>query len=157
MLPPSAVWNNDITTMRRIYKDYTKKPGRVNIIKRLSTTGQAVWLYMGPTKAAARKAYQRARKKENTRVRWWSNRVKLRAAHIKSYIDQLVARLPILGDIPREQQLALRTLQRIADNPPPCDTAFYNHLQQERRKRLKQKQERDARKQLEQACVKNSR
>ncbi len=137
-------------TKRRIYKDYTKKPGKVNIIKRLKTTGQAVWLYMGPSKAAARKAYQRARKKENTRVRWWANRIKRRADHIKSYLESLVAALSILGGITKEQQQAIRTLQRLADNPPPCDTAFYNHLQQERRLRRKQKVEREERKRREQ-------
>lgn len=133
-------------TQKRIYKDYSKKPGNVNIIKRLKTTGQAVWVYMGSSKDAMRKAYSRAGKKENTRVRWWANRTKRRTANIKAYLERLVADLPLLGDISAEQQQAIYTLQHLADNPPPCDTAFYNHLQQERRLRQKMKQEREERK-----------
>lgn len=107
----------------------------ITIIRRSCTTGQAVWIYQGPTHEAARQAYYRARRKEQTRVRWWAKRVAQRSANIKAFIDRLVASLPIVGNITPEQQQAIRTLQAILDEPSPCDTAFYNHCQQEIRRR----------------------
>ena len=125
--------------MQRIYKDYTKNIGRINIIKRLKTTRQAVWLYMGPTKKAARKAYLRASEKESSRVRCWANHIQQRTDHIRNYLDRLMENLSILGDIPENKQQAIRTIQHHADNPPPCDMAFYNHMQQERNERLQRR------------------
>lgn len=113
----------------------------VTVIRYSDTTGRAVWLYQGGSKEGARKAYERVRRKENTRVRWWKNRVKRRATQIKAFLEKLLEALPMMGDIPPEKRKAIRDIQRLADNPPPCDTGLYNQLQQERRKRKKRKEE----------------
>lgn len=125
----------DLTTNKPV-KHRTKA---VTVIKRSGTTGRAVWLYQGSSKEGARKAYERVRRKENTRVRWWKSRMKLRAKNILTFLDKLLDALPMMGGIPPEKRQAVRELQRIADNPPPCDTGLYNQLQQERRKRKKKK------------------
>lgn len=113
----------------------------VTVIKRNGMTGRAVWLYQGSSKEGARKAYERVRRKESTRVRWWKNRMKRRAKTILTFLDKLLAALPMTGGIPPEKRQAIRDLQRLADNPPPCDTGLYNQLQQEQRKRKKKNEE----------------
>ena len=113
----------------------------VTVIKRSDTTGRAVWLYQGSSKEGARKAYERIRRKENTRVRWWGKRIKRRAAQIKAFLQKLIDALPMMGGMTQHQRQAVRNIQKLADNPPPCDTGLYNQLQQERRKRKKRKEE----------------
>ena len=113
----------------------------MTVIKYSGMTGRAVWLYQGSSKEGARKAYERVRRKESTRVRWWKNRMKRRAENILTFLDKLLAALPMMGGIPPEKRQAIRDLQRLADNPPPCDTGLYNQLQQERRKRKKKNEE----------------
>lgn len=119
----------------------------VTVIRYSDTTGRAIWLYQGSSKEGARKAYERIRRKENTRVRWWKNRVKRRAAQIKAFLEKLLEALPMMGGMTQKQRQAIRDIQRLADNPPPCDTGLYNQLQQERRKRKKRKDELQRRKQ----------
>ncbi|MBQ9646123.1 MAG: hypothetical protein IJV24_07190 [Prevotella sp.] len=116
------------------------KQNPITIIRRSCTTGQVVWIYQGPTKKAANQAYRRARLKEQSRVRWWGKRMARRAANIKAFLDELIAALPIVGDLTPAQRQAIRTLQTIADSPPPCDTAFHNHCRTERRRRQRDKE-----------------
>ena len=104
-------------------------------IKRSRTTGRIVWIYQAPTKEAARQAFHRIRRRENTRVRWWKNRVTRRAKDIQGYLQRLVDALPILGDITQEQRQAIRDIQHLADQPPKCDTGLYNHLRSEYKRR----------------------
>ena len=125
----------------------------VTVIKRSGTTGRAVWLYQGSSKEGARKAYERVRSKENTRVRWWKNRMKRRANTILTFLEKLLEAMPMMGGIPPEKRQAIRDLQRLADNPPPCDTALYNQLQQERRKRKKKKEDLQRRRERQQKTV----
>lgn len=126
------------TTPKKSVKHRTKA---VTVIKRSGMTGRAVWLYQGSSKEGARKAYERVRRKESTRVRWWKKRMQRRAKNIFSFLDKLLAALPMMGGIPSEKRQAIRDLQRLADNPPPCDTGLYNQLQQERRKWKKKNKE----------------
>ena len=127
----------------------------VTVIKRSATTGRAVWLYQGSSKEGARKAYERVRRKENTRVRWWKSRIKQRAKAILTFLEKLLEAMPMMGGIPPEKRQAIRDLQRLADNPPPCDTGLYNQLQLERRRRKKKKEELQRRREQQQETVTN--
>jgi hypothetical protein len=118
----------------------------VTVIRYSETTGRAVWLYQGTSKEGARKAYERVGNKEISRVRWWKNRIKRRAARIKAFLEKLIDALPMIGGMTQAQRKAIRELQSQADNPPPCDTALYNHVRRERRKRKKRKEEQQRRK-----------
>lgn len=138
---------------KRQSKEVKHRTNDVTVIKRSDTTGRAVWLYQGSSKEGARKAYERVRRKENTRVRWWKSRMKRRAKTILTFLEKLVEALPMMGDIPPEKRQAIRDLQHLADNPPPCDTELYNQLQQERRKRNKKKEELKRRREQQQETV----
>lgn len=113
----------------------------VTVIKRSDTTGRAVWLYQGSSKEGARKAYERVRRKEISRVRWWKNRMNRRANAILTFLEKLVEALPLMGDISPEKKKAIRDLQHLAENPPPCDTDLYNQARRERKKWKKRKEE----------------
>lgn len=129
-----------------------KKPPKkmTTFIKRSCTTGKVVWIYRAPTKGAARVAYMRTKRRENTRVRWWKNRIARRAKVIRDYLQRLIDTLPLLGDITQEQRQAIRDIQHLADNPPPCDTGLYNHLQAVRRRRKRDRDFKEKQKQQNQ-------
>lgn len=127
----------------------------VIVIKRSSTTGRAVWLYQGSSKEGARKAYERVRRKEISRVRWWKNRMKRRANAILTFLEKLVEALPMMGVISPEKKKAIRDLQRLAENPPPCDTDLYNQARRERKKWMKRKEESQRRREQQQETATN--
>ena len=127
----------------------------VIVIKRSSTTGRAVWLYQGSSKEGARKAYERVRRKEISRVRWWKNRMKRRANAILTFLEKLVETLPMMGVISPEKKKAIRDLQRLAENPPPCDTDLYNQARRERKKWMKRKEELQWRREQQQETATN--
>lgn len=127
----------------------------VTVIKWSSTTGRAVWLYQGSSKEGARKAYERVRRKEISRVRWWKNRMKRRANAILTFLEKLVEALPMMGVISPEKKKAIRDLQRLAENPPPCDTDLYNQARRERKKWMKRKEESQRRREQQQETATN--
>lgn len=143
-MPPKNKINQN---QKKSVKHHTKA---VTVIKRSSTTGRAVWLYQGSSKEGARKAYERVRRKENTRVRWWKNRMERRAKTILAFLEKLVDALPMMGGMTQEQCQAIRDLQKIADNPPPCDTDLYNQARRERREWKKRKEEAQRRREQQQ-------
>ena len=129
----------------------------VTVIRYSDTTGRAVWLYQGSSKEGARKAYERVGNKEISRVRWWKNRIKRRAARIKAFLEKLIDELPMMGGMTQKQRQAIRDIQRLADNPPPCDTGLYNHVRRERRKRKKRKEELQRRREARENDKENNR
>ena len=126
---------------KRQQKEVKHRTKDVTVIKRSDTTGRAVWLYQGSSKEGARKAYERVRRKEISRVRWWKNRMNRRANAILTFLDKLVEALPMMGGISPEKKKAIRDLQHLAENPPPCDTDLYNQARRERKKWKKRKEE----------------
>lgn len=119
-----------------------KPDSGITIVKRSCTTGRAVWIYNGPTPESMRVAYRHAKRMENSRVRWWRNRIMRRARHIRIFIGHLMDAFSYTGVMPNEQQRAIHQLQILADNPPPCDTGFYNHLRREQKRQKKDREER---------------
>ena len=131
-------------------KEVKHRTNDVTVIKRSDTTGRAVWLYQGSSKEGARKAYERVRRKEISRVRWWKNRMKRRTKAILTFLEKLVEALPMMGEISPEKKKAIRDLQRLAENPPPCDTDLYNQARRERKKWKKRKEEAQRRREQQQ-------
>lgn len=120
---------------RRIYKDYTMKPGKVNVIRYHQTTGLAVWLYMGPTKVAMLRAYYRSVERERRRKRQWPKVQQRRQANIRHLLDECIAALPMIGDLTREQREAIKTLRRMADTPPEFNSPLLEYDRERRHQR----------------------
>ena len=87
-------------------------------------TGQAVWIYTGPTKVAVKQAYYRTVQRERKRRRQWEKVQRQRSANISRLLDECIAAMPIMGDLTPRQREAIRTLRSMTDNPPafvsPC-------------------------------------
>ena len=141
---------------------YKRRPPKVTVIKYSCVTGQAVWLYRGQSIAGMRKMYWRARRWEIALERRWKRVMQRREKRILQLLDECQAALPILGELTKEQREAIRTLRRLAANPPKYYTAFYNHVRTERRRRkrdheIRQKmREREAQKRAEREAQENS-
>lgn len=146
-MPPKRIKE---TARKKPVKHHTKA---VTVIKRSDTTGRAVWLYQGTSKQAARKAYERVRRKETSRIRSWKNRMKRREKAILAFLEKLVDALPMMVGMTQEQRQAVRNIQKIADNPPPCDTDLYNQARREWRKWKKRKEEAQRRREQQQETV----
>lgn len=115
---------------------YKKRPPIVTVIRYSCITGKAVWLYRGQSHEGARKAYQRAAKKEQTRARWaWGRMVSERQKNIKHLLDECLAAMPIMGDMTKEQRDAVKQLKNAAEQVPERYSDFYRHLAGERRRR----------------------
>lgn len=107
----------------------------VTIIRYSCITGQAVWVYQGPSVQAARAAYRRSCEREIKRVRRWKKTVAERKANILHIINACMAGIPIMGGMTVEQMNAARQLQSIANKTIPCCRDFYDHIMEERRRR----------------------
>lgn len=112
-----------------------KKKHSITVILRSCLTGKVVWIYRGPSRAAARKAYWRACRKELERVRNWGERMARRAASIRRLLTDCMADKPIDAELTPEQQQAARELQNIGRKPQDCHLEFYDHIVEERRRR----------------------
>ena len=122
----------------------------ITIVRRNHTTGKIVWVYRGKSENAGRKAYWMVCKRESTRVRSWKKRVERRTAIINDFTQSLIDGLPTPDDLTPDQRKAIRELQKIAENPPKCDTQFYNHLQQDRKRKKRDREIRQEMRQREQ-------
>lgn len=111
-----------------------KKPA-VTVIRYSCLTGQAVWLYQGPSKQAARAAYRRACEREIKRVRLWRKMIEARKANIMHVIETCMADKPIITGMTPEQKVAAKKLLAMAKEECPCQREFYNHIMEERRRR----------------------
>lgn len=107
----------------------------MTVIVRSCLTGKAVWIYQGPSKAACRKAYWRACKREMERVARWNETVDERRASLQRLLAELTARLPPMGELPPEKKAAAKVIASMAAERPKCDTAFYDHIVETRRRR----------------------
>jgi DNA topoisomerase VI subunit B len=112
-----------------------KLEGPVRIILRSCLTGKAVWVYVGPSKEAARRAYYKVCKEELERVRNWPNYIKQRSERIGRKINEMIANLPINVPLTPKQKEAIKQLRAIQNEVEPCDMEFYNHIMEEARRR----------------------
>lgn len=118
-----------------------KKDYNILQILRSCITGTAVWIYRGPSREAARKAYWRACRREAERVRGMAARAAQRKANIMRLLNDCLAGQPITADLPPEKRAAARRLLAIADEKPVARSEFYNHFMEERRRRKKEREQ----------------
>ena len=112
-----------------------KKLHNITVILRSCLTGKVVWIYQGPSKDAARKAYKRACDRELERVRNWGQTAAARKGAILSLLARLTEPLSVTGPMTPEQQAAARRIASIAEKGMPCHTEFYDHIVESRRRR----------------------
>lgn len=110
-----------------------RKP--VTVIRYSCITGNAVWVYRGPSKQAARAAYRRACEKEIKRVRAWKKTVAARNENIRRLISNCIGDIQVTESMTVEQKDAARKLLSMAGEAIPCCRDFYNHIIEERRRR----------------------
>jgi hypothetical protein len=114
----------------------TKPKKRIlKVIRKSLLTGKAIWVGVERTYNAEWKAYKRACQKESLRMNLWSRTMARRKKNILFLLNELTARLPILGDITKEQREAVKFLTQMAEKEPPKQSDFFDHIQEERRQR----------------------
>ena len=116
---------------------YKRKKRIMKVLRKSVLTGKAVWIGHERSYKAEYMAYRRACRNEITRMRGWCYVVARRRNNILHLLQELTAHLPILGDIPPEQQEAARFLMQLANTEPPKQSEFYDHIREERRRREK--------------------
>ena len=107
----------------------------LRIIRYSALTGTAVWVSPERSYHAEYYAYKRACRTEAMRINHWACTVARRRKNITRLFAKLTESLPILGDIPREQREAAKAIMQMADNEPPKQSDFYDHICEERRLR----------------------
>ncbi len=112
-----------------------KKKALFTVIIRSCLTGRAVWIYRGPSKEAARKAYWRACNKELERMRMFTERIASRAAGITRLLTNCMADKPLDAKMTPEQEAAAKELQAISRKPQETTHEFYDHIMETRRRR----------------------
>lgn len=112
---------------------YKRKKRAMKVLRKSLLTGKAVWIGIERTYNAEWKAYKRACRKEITRMRGWGYVVARRKKNILNLLSELTARLPIIGNISKEQRAAAKALTQLADNEPPKQSDFYDHIHEEKR------------------------
>lgn len=112
-----------------------RKKRILRVIRKSTLTGKAVWVGHIRTYKTEWKAYRTACIKEINRMRQWAHTVNRRKRNVVRLLGELTACLPIIGDIPDEQRAAAKALTLIADNEPPKQSDFYEHIREEKRQR----------------------
>lgn len=110
------------------------KPHEVVVIRKSCLTGKVVWIYRGPSRTAARRAYTRACQKEAGRVSHWSETVAQRRANVLRLLTDCTASLPINADLTPRQKKAARELQAIGREELVCHRDFLDHIEERRRR-----------------------
>ena len=100
----------------------------ITVICSSCLTGKAVWVYRGPTRAAAVAAYRRACRHEENRLRSWEDRSRRRERNINALLNDCAAALQILGPLTQQQQQGINQLHNIAVSKYNCDMEFINHI-----------------------------
>ena len=104
-------------------------------IRHSCITGKAVWIYRGASKRASWEAYRRARLREIERMRNWSKYAARRKENIRRMLNECLADKPFTDTLPDEQKTAARQLIAISKECGSCNSDFYNHIMEERRRK----------------------
>lgn len=107
---------------------------RLTVIRNSCITGKAVWIYQGPSRHAAWKAYRRACIREVERMRNWSQTAAKRRENIRRMLNDCMTDKPFTDTLPDEQKTAARQLIAISKESSSCQSDFYNHIIEERRR-----------------------
>ena len=106
-------------------------------------TGAAIWLYLGTSKEACRRAYYRTARKEYNRRLQWPTRTRNRTCNITLLLHECMAALPIFGTMTSVQRAAVKALQYQIDNPPLFCSPFLDHdLERRHQLRLAKRRQR---------------
>ena len=116
---------------RKVLKEHQKH----NVVKILKSciTGKAVWIYMGPSMTACRKASARACQKEVERIRHIGELTARRKANIMQLLNDCLAGQPIDKELPPEKKAAAKRLIAIAEQDAFTDRDFYDHIMERSR------------------------
>lgn len=109
-------------------------------IRRSCLTGEVVWIYTGPSKAAAWIAYKRACQREVERVRQWCDTVARRKKSILAFLNSCMAGIPITDELPPEKKEAARQLLALSKQNIPCHRSFYDHIIEEQRRKAEDRE-----------------
>ena len=104
------------------------------VIRNSCITGKAVWIYQGPSRHAAWKAYRRACIREVERMRNWSQAAAQRRENIRRMLNECLADKPFTDILPDQQKTAARQLIALSKESGSCYCDFYNHIMEERRR-----------------------
>lgn len=107
----------------------------MKVLRRSLLTGNAVWIGHERSYKAEWEAYKTACLNEINRMRQWPSMMKRRKRNILRLISEVSAKLPILGEIPPEKREALKVLAQVAENEPPRQSDFYDHIKEEKRQK----------------------
>lgn len=111
------------------------KKNIITVIRRSCINGLVVWIYRGPSKDAAKKAYLRACKQEVKRVKTWMQKINDVQRSISLFISSCMDSMPINANLTDTQKNAVKQLQHIRNEQRPCHMDFYNHIIEEARRK----------------------
>lgn len=115
-----------------------KREKNIIVVKRSCLTGKIVWIYRGSSYEGARLAYWRACKHEVRRVRSWASRMAERRRQLMRLLtgsDSSSSSSILARKMTPEQRKAAREIIQMGKQPPPRDSAFYDHIVEEARRR----------------------
>ena len=116
-----------------------RKQRKLSHIRYSCITGKAVWLSHSLPYKSLWKAYTGACRHEVERVRQWGQTMSRRKANIQRLLSACTDGLSVAGELPPEKKAAARQLHLMAEHQPECYRMFYDHIQEERRRRAAHK------------------
>ena len=122
-----------------------KNHGLITIIRKSCLTGNAVWVYRGPSERSARLAYWRACRNEVERMKRFGTAASRRCANIARLVSDCMEYIPINVELTERQRDAARQLQSIQKKDVACHREFYEHIMAER---LRRKNDREIRRRM---------
>jgi hypothetical protein len=113
----------------------TKRQQFITVIRRSCLTGKAVWIYRGPSRGAAKKAYFRACKKEVERMKTIGKVVEQRIANVIHFLKECNGG----GELTPSQAQVVRQMQAAGKKEAEEPSEFYRHIMEMRRRRSERK------------------
>lgn len=117
-----------------------ERDGGVTALLRSCVNDRVVWIYHGTTRQAVRLAYWKVCRKEIERMRNWPATAAARMEPLERLLAVCTASMSGVTDPTPAQKEALRTLRTLCRRPPECDTDFYDHIVEERRRRAEDRE-----------------
>ena len=110
-----------------------KRRGILTILKSC-LTGKAIWIYRGPTKHSAGKAYRRACYFEKKWSRRFLRAITKRKNNIQGFLGNLVASHPFTERLPQPTRRAARKIGNVSKKESRHQSEFYQHIKEERKR-----------------------
>lgn len=113
------------------------KPKNFIVCVRSVVTGRIVWMWKGISKRATQKAYERACRSEEGRVRKWNKSVRRRHDNIRQFLNDLMSAKNPSEAMVKEAVAAVRSIEAMAETKSVCDKDFISHVRTMRDRRTK--------------------